>query len=188
MPHSLQWLGPLLAGQFSDQRVKLIVSTLGKCEKYWSGRCFQVLKEEKANILKIGKVSTFQRDVMINEILRRSQKQIDKSFDLTQKLTDPHANRSNPLYISILVNEMKHFGGYQAAHSDVELLSNFVDEMLQNTNVPQLLDIIFRRLERKFVLPPLKQRYSLGTCVQNNLKLSTGNVTRKVKHGCKCSR
>ena len=136
-PHDLQWLGKLSSGDFSRQRVKLIVSTLGKYEQYWSGRCFQVLKDNNAQVHSITKVSYEQYDAMIQEILRRSQKKIPGSFDLIAKLTDK-AGRANPLYISTFVNEMKYFSGYRAAHCDVDLLEIFVEEMLQAKNVAQL--------------------------------------------------
>jgi len=187
LPHDLQWLEKLWNGEFLREHVKLIVSTLDKCEQYWSGRCFEVLKDKKARVHSIKKVSAKQCDAMIQEILRRSQKQIPGSFDLMMKLTD-EAGRANPLYISTFINEMKYFSGYQAAHSDVDLLETYVEEMLQTKNVAQLFDIIFKRLERVFVLPPLVGRYSLdlNTSVENNLMpfVSRGLI-RTVHHKCK---
>ena len=156
--HDLVWL----LRRCDDQpqpwpsNVRVIISTLGECDQYKSGRCLQVVETNKGEffmpILKIDKVGPKQCEDMIMSILRNSRKEIDASFNLKDELTS-HEGRANPLFITIFINELKFFSGYKLADGAFEQLGDFVEELLQAEDVSSLLDVVLSRLERVHCLP-----------------------------------
>jgi len=187
-PHDLQWLMRLRDGKSQPwpPTVKLIVSSLGKCDQYASGRCLDVLVENKnqfcSPFLKIQTVSVQQCEAMIQAILKTSRKQMDGALNLQTQLTEL-PGRANPLFITIFVHELMLFSSYEV----YDELASFTHELLQAKDVETLLDSVFARLERTHVLPFLAQPESLGRA--NNIEeITSANSSKvlKVSHSYKC--
>jgi GTPase SAR1 family protein len=158
LPHDLLWLmhRDNNLPQPWPSNVKLVISTLGECEQYKSGKCLHVVDKFKTEffdpILVIPKVDQKQCEDMITSLLRSSRKEIDNSFRLQDELT-AYPERANPLFITIFVNELKYFSGYRLSHSAFEQVGDFLKYLLQATDVGALLGLVFTRLERIHCLP-----------------------------------
>jgi len=143
LPHDLEWLGKLRCGDV--QGVRLVISTLGKSPQYWTGRCFDVLKDTCSQVIEIGEVSPEHCEEMIKKILDKSGKLMDRSSNLTVELTC-QKTRANPLYISTFIHEMMCFSGFRVAHGVFEQLEALIQYLLQAKDAASLLDFVFRRI------------------------------------------
>jgi hypothetical protein len=176
LPHDLEWLGKLRCGDV--QGVRLVISTLGKSPQYWTGRCFDVLKDTCSQVIEIGEVSPEHCEEMIKKILDKSGKLMDRSSNLTVELTC-QKTRANPLYISTFIHEMMCFSGFRVAHGVFEQLEALIQYLLQAKDAASLLDFVFRRLERAFILPRLVEPYRLGQVREEGVR-EVGIQTRIV--------
>jgi hypothetical protein len=177
LPHDLEWLGKLRCGDV--QGVRLVISTLGKSPQYWTGRCFDVLKDTCSQVIEIGEVSPEHCEKMIKKILDKSCKLMDRSSKLTVELTC-QKTRANPLYISTFIHEMMCFSGFRVAHGVFEQLEALIQYLLQAKDATSLLDFVFRRLERAFILPRLVEPYRLGQVREGGVR-EVGIQTRIVQ-------
>jgi nephrocystin-3 len=127
-----QTLGWLPAEPFTGN-LRLIVSTL-------PGNTYVALEKRTLPVLKIEPLTPAERGRMISDYLKRFGKSLDKPQ--IERLSNAKA-ASNPLYLKILLDELRVTGIYKK-------LDKRLDDYLNAEDIPSLLRIVLARYESDY--------------------------------------
>lgn len=124
----LSWLPPFIPGN-----IRLIVSTL-------PGEPLDVLKKRGWPVLKVEPLTDDERERLISEYLGQHRKSLDK--ERIRRIASAEQTR-NPLYLRILLEELRMFG----IHKN---LDRAIEHYLSSDDIPSLYGKILKRMEQDY--------------------------------------